>query len=71
VEKGELLAMMDVMKMETAVMAPVAGVITLLAVAGSAQTAGAIIARIAPQTGNAKTGVTKTDTAQTKPESLT
>ncbi|WP_082530203.1 acetyl/propionyl/methylcrotonyl-CoA carboxylase subunit alpha [Rhizobium sp. Root1203] len=71
VEKGELLAMMDVMKMETAVMAPVAGVITLLAVAGSSQTAGAIIARIAPQTGDAKTGVTKTDTAQAKPESLT
>lgn len=48
VREGEVLAMMDVMKMETAVTAPVNGIISLLAKAGSSQTAGAVIARIAP-----------------------
>ncbi|WP_430253764.1 acetyl/propionyl/methylcrotonyl-CoA carboxylase subunit alpha [Neorhizobium sp. DAR64872/K0K18] len=48
VREGEVLAMMDVMKMETAVTAPVTGIISLLAKAGSSQTAGAVIARIAP-----------------------
>ncbi|MCB5204364.1 ATP-grasp domain-containing protein [Neorhizobium sp. T786] len=48
VEKNEILAIMDVMKMETAVTAPVAGTITILAAAGSSQTAGAVIARIEP-----------------------
>ncbi|KQQ35223.1 acetyl/propionyl-CoA carboxylase subuit alpha [Rhizobium sp. Leaf306] len=47
VREGEVLAMMDVMKMETAVTAPVNGIISLLAKAGSSQTAGAVIARIA------------------------
>ena len=48
VREGEVLAMMDVMKMETAVTAPVNGIVSLLAKAGSSQTAGAVIARIAP-----------------------
>lgn len=48
VREGEVVAMMDVMKMETAVTAPVNGIISLLAKAGSSQTAGAVIARIAP-----------------------
>ncbi|WP_430260049.1 acetyl/propionyl/methylcrotonyl-CoA carboxylase subunit alpha [Neorhizobium sp. IRS_2294] len=48
VREGEVLAIMDVMKMETAVTAPVNGIISLLAKAGSSQTAGAVIARIAP-----------------------
>lgn len=48
VREGEVVAMMDVMKMETAVTAPVNGIISLLAKAGSSQTPGAVIARIAP-----------------------
>lgn len=66
VEKGEALAMMDVMKMETAVTAPVAGTISILAEAGSSQTAGAIIARIASDNSGKKT-----TTEQAKPETRT
>ncbi|MBB4000461.1 acetyl/propionyl/methylcrotonyl-CoA carboxylase subunit alpha [Aureimonas pseudogalii] len=46
VREGEVLAMMDVMKMETAVSAPIAGVVRRLAEAGSSQAGGAVIARI-------------------------
>jgi acetyl-CoA/propionyl-CoA carboxylase biotin carboxyl carrier protein len=61
VRDGEVLAMMDVMKMETAVTAPVAGIIRLLAKAGSSQTAGAVIARIAPDdAGTSSTTETRT-----------
>lgn len=63
VEKGEVLAMMDVMKMETAVTAQVSGTITILAEAGSSQTAGAVIARI-------DSGKNST-TEQAKPETRT
>ncbi|MEZ0168619.1 biotin carboxylase N-terminal domain-containing protein [Microvirga sp. TS319] len=63
VETGEVLAVMEVMKMETAVTAPVSGVLTILAEAGSSQNAGAILARIARESGAAKTS-----TAQPKPE---
>jgi acetyl-CoA/propionyl-CoA carboxylase, biotin carboxylase, biotin carboxyl carrier protein len=63
VEKGEVLAMMDVMKMETAVTASVSGTITILAEAGSSQTAGAVIARI--DSGKPST------TEQAKPETRT
>jgi acetyl-CoA/propionyl-CoA carboxylase biotin carboxyl carrier protein len=62
VEKGEVLAMMDVMKMETAVTAPVSGVITIFAEAGSSQAAGAIIARIA------ENGSPRTKAERAKPE---
>jgi acetyl-CoA/propionyl-CoA carboxylase, biotin carboxylase, biotin carboxyl carrier protein len=47
VEKDEVLAMMDVMKMETAITAPVAGTLAIIAEAGSSQSAGAVLARIA------------------------
>ncbi|WP_420962451.1 acetyl/propionyl/methylcrotonyl-CoA carboxylase subunit alpha [Brucella sp. IR073] len=49
VEKGDVLAVMDVMKMETPVIAPVAGRVSLLAQAGSMQTAGAKLATIKPE----------------------
>ena len=61
VREGEVVAMMDVMKMETAVTAPVNGIISLLAKAGSSQTAGAVIARIAPDdAGTTSTTETRT-----------
>ncbi|TWF58899.1 acetyl/propionyl/methylcrotonyl-CoA carboxylase subunit alpha [Neorhizobium alkalisoli] len=66
VEKDEVLAMMDVMKMETAVTAPVAGIVTILAEAGSSQTAGAVIARIA-----SAQETTPTSSDKAKPETRT
>ncbi len=48
VEKGETVAMMDAMKMETAIAAHCSGFLTPLAEAGSFQPAGAGIARILP-----------------------
>ncbi|WP_050577421.1 acetyl/propionyl/methylcrotonyl-CoA carboxylase subunit alpha [Sinorhizobium arboris] len=66
VEKGDVLAMMDVMKMETSVTAPAAGIVTILAEAGSTQTLGALIARIASDD-----GTTGTSTAQAKSETRT
>ena len=48
VARGDVVAVMDAMKMETTVAAPRGGRITLLAKAGSMQTAGAVIARLAP-----------------------
>lgn len=60
VAKGDVLAMMDVMKMETAVTAPLAGTLTILAEAGSSQTSGAVIARIA--TRDAKTNTVQNTT---------
>lgn len=46
VSEGDVIAMMDVMKMETPVTAPASGVISIVAVAGSSQASGAVIARI-------------------------
>jgi acetyl-CoA/propionyl-CoA carboxylase biotin carboxyl carrier protein len=48
VTEGDVIAMMDVMKMETSVTAPVSGVLSILATAGSSQASGAVIARITP-----------------------
>jgi acetyl-CoA/propionyl-CoA carboxylase biotin carboxyl carrier protein len=48
VREGEIVAMMDAMKMETSVAAPATGIISILAEAGSFQKAGAVIARLAP-----------------------
>ncbi|MCF6368060.1 acetyl/propionyl/methylcrotonyl-CoA carboxylase subunit alpha [Rhizobium halophilum] len=48
VREGDILAMMDAMKMETCVAAPATGIISILAEAGSFQNAGALIARLAP-----------------------
>jgi len=48
VEAGDVVAVMDAMKMETTVAAPHGGRITLLAKAGTMQTAGAVIARVTP-----------------------
>ena len=50
VQKGDALAVMDAMKMETAVTAPETGVISILAEAGSSHNAGEVIARISPST---------------------
>jgi acetyl-CoA/propionyl-CoA carboxylase biotin carboxyl carrier protein len=46
VSEGDVIAMMDVMKMETPVTAPASGVISIVAAAGSSQASGAVIARI-------------------------
>ena len=62
VEKGDVLAVMDAMKMETAVAAPVSGILSILAEAGSSQGAGAVIARIAVPDGDGNSS----DTAQAK-----
>ena len=46
VEEGDVIAVMEAMKMETSIRAPCRGTITRIAAAGSMQPAGAIIARI-------------------------
>ncbi|MCJ8520028.1 acetyl-CoA/propionyl-CoA carboxylase biotin carboxyl carrier protein [Pseudorhizobium tarimense] len=48
VREGEIVAIMDAMKMETSVAALATGVISMLVPAGSFQNAGAVIARLAP-----------------------
>jgi acetyl-CoA/propionyl-CoA carboxylase biotin carboxyl carrier protein len=48
IEAGAMVAMMEAMKMETSITAPFAGQISIMADAGSFQTAGNILARIAP-----------------------
>ncbi len=66
VEKGDVVAMMDAMKMETGVAAPKAGIVSILAQAGSFQTVGTIIARVAVPNGNGQP-----DDAAREPEMLT
>ncbi|MGA1804817.1 acetyl/propionyl/methylcrotonyl-CoA carboxylase subunit alpha [Rhizobium sp. HT1-10] len=48
VDQGSVVAMMDAMKMETAVTAPRSGILAIAAQAGTFQPAGAILAHIAP-----------------------
>lgn len=48
VQEGDVIALMDVMKMETEVVAQASGVISILAQPGATLSSGAIIARIAP-----------------------
>jgi acetyl-CoA/propionyl-CoA carboxylase biotin carboxyl carrier protein len=64
VEKGQVVAMMDAMKMETAISAHRSGVITLLAEAGTFQQAATVIARIDP----IETGASSHNAGQAKPE---
>ncbi|KQY13707.1 acetyl/propionyl/methylcrotonyl-CoA carboxylase subunit alpha [Rhizobium sp. Root482] len=66
VEKGDVVAVMDAMKMETAIAAPEAGIVSILVQVGSFQAAGAIIARIAAPDGKGPSN----DTAR-EPEMLT
>jgi acetyl-CoA/propionyl-CoA carboxylase biotin carboxyl carrier protein len=65
VEKGDVVAVMDAMKMETAIAAPEAGIVSILVQVGSFQAAGAIIARIAAPDGKGPSN----DTAR-EPEML-
>ncbi|MGF9694118.1 biotin carboxylase N-terminal domain-containing protein [Rhizobium sp. 0TCS1.26] len=64
VSEGDVLAIMDVMKMETPVIAPCSGIVSILAASGSSQRAGAVLARI-----KSPHGTVRTDTAaMPKPE---
>jgi len=66
VEQGSVIAMMDAMKMETAVTAPWSGILTIAAEAGSFQPAGAILAHITP----APAAPSSTPNAGSRPEAL-
>ncbi len=65
VEEGSVVAMMDAMKMETAVTAPRAGILIIVAEAGSFQPAGAILAHITPAPAEPSTS-----NAGSRPEAL-
>ncbi len=66
VAKGDVIATMDAMKMETGVSSPKAGNISLIAQVGSFQTAGAVIARVTEKRDNgASNSLAKTPETQT------
>jgi acetyl-CoA/propionyl-CoA carboxylase, biotin carboxylase, biotin carboxyl carrier protein len=65
VEKGTVVAMMDAMKMETAVSAARAGILTIAAEAGTFQQAGAVLGHIRPAASSS------TPKADVQPEALT
>ncbi|MEH6692077.1 MAG: biotin carboxylase N-terminal domain-containing protein [Pseudorhizobium pelagicum] len=65
VKKGHALAVMDAMKMETAVTAPETGVISILAEAGSSHNAGEVIARISPSTRDNSSNLAGQDVPET------
>lgn len=67
VDKGTVVAMMDAMKMETAVCAPHAGFVTIAAEAGTFHQAGAVLAHIRPESA-ALASIPKADV---QPEALT
>ncbi|QYA04635.1 biotin carboxylase N-terminal domain-containing protein [Rhizobium sp. B21/90] len=67
VEQGSVVAMMDAMKMETAVTAPWSGILTIAVEAGSSQPAGTILAHITP----GPAAASSPPDASSRPEALT